>query len=100
MSWGKPKLPIFQGLTPQRSNQWLAHPFLYFLDGQCLVGKRKYLEIYKSGDVIPDSKALGAQVLIFFQQPNPTEGILEDMKKSCPSICGIPRKWKAAEAVR
>lgn len=33
----------------------------------------------KFRDVIPDSKALEAQVLIFFQHPNATEGVLEEV---------------------
>lgn len=36
----------------------------------------------KSRYVIPDKKALGAQVLISFQQLNTTEGILEEVENT------------------
>lgn len=40
------------------------------------------MEMNKPKDVIPDSKVMEARVLIFFQQPNATEEILEEVENT------------------
>lgn len=48
------------------------------------------MEMNKSRAVFRDSKALGVQVLIFFQHPNVTEGILEEVENAVTPSVELP----------